>query len=164
MRLLQWLSVDLKRLFHGRGLILATLLMPIVGMLMFSSVLAPMLAIQTDLRIPYAICNMDKSKQGQRLVSMVMNSESLRETSKGYPVADEQAGYQLLREGRVGVLVCIPEDFYQTMSRGEDPRLWIISYPEHSFDQTMVCLTLDGSFLAFVMVAAICVAFSILHI
>ena len=82
MRLLQWLSVDLKRLFHGRGLILATLLMPIVGMLMFSSVLAPMLAIQTDLRIPYAICNMDKSKQGQRLVSMVMNSESLRETSK----------------------------------------------------------------------------------
>ncbi len=148
MRLRQWLSVDLKRLFRGRGLILATLLMPIVGMLVFGSVLAPMLAIQTDLRIPYAICNMDKSKQGQRLVSMVMNSESLREMSKGYPVPDEETGCKLLQEGRVGVLVCIPADFYQTMSCGEDPSLRLISYPEHGFDQTMVRLTLDGSLRA----------------
>lgn len=148
MTLREWLTVDLKRLFRGRGLILATLLLPLLGLMVFGSVAAPMLAIEKDLRVSYAICNMDDSETVRQFVRLMTNSESLRELGTVYPVADEETGYRLLQEGRVGVLVFIPEGFYQKMSAGEDPVVQLVSYPAHSFEQTMVRLTLDGSLRA----------------
>ena len=43
MRLRQWIVLDMRRLFRSRKLVAATLLTHLVGQLVFSSVVAPML-------------------------------------------------------------------------------------------------------------------------
>jgi hypothetical protein len=145
MRLRQWIALDTRRLFRGRKLIAATVLMPLLGILVFASVVVPLLLNAEDIRVPYAICNEDKSEPVRQFVSLMTNSESLRELAAAYPVEDAETGYELLRTGRVGVLVHIPADFYQTMSAGQDPALRLVAYPVHSFEQTMVRITLEGS-------------------
>jgi len=148
MRLRQWIVLDMRRLFRSRKLVAATLLTPLVGLLVFSSVVAPMLLTGNNLRVPYAICNEDKSESVRQFVSMMTNSESLRDLAAAYPVDDLEIGYELLQAGRVGVLVHIPDGFYETMSAGQDPVVQLIAYPAHSFEQTMVRITLDGSLRA----------------
>ncbi|HHX59067.1 MAG TPA: ABC transporter permease, partial [Candidatus Moranbacteria bacterium] len=148
MRLRQWIALDMRRLFRSRQLIAATLFTPLLGLLVFASIVAPLLLTGSDLRVPYAICNEDKSEPVRQFVSLMTNSESLRELAAAYPVEDVETGYELLGAGRVGVLVHIPADFYQTMSAGQDPVVRLIAYPAHSFEQTMVRITLDGSLRA----------------
>ena len=148
MTLWKWLVLDMKRLFRGWGLVLATLLAPLAGLLVFASVVAPLLMTGHDLRVPYAICNEDSSEPVRQFVGMMVNADSMRELAAAYPVADAETGYKLLQEGKVGVLVHIPEDFYQTMNAGQDPVVSLIAYPSHSFEQTMIRITLDGSLRA----------------
>lgn len=145
MKFWQWLIMDIKRLFRGRGLVLASLLTPLAGLAVFSSVVAPMLTLGNQLKVPYAICNEDESEPVRQFVSLMTNSESMKELGTPFPVKDVDIGYRLLKEGKVGVLVHIPKDFYQTMSAGEDPVVSLIAYPIHSFEQTMVSITLESS-------------------
>ncbi len=144
MSLWRWTALDLKRLFQGRGLILATLITPLIGLMIFASVVAPMLVSGEKLSIPYAICNEDGSEPVRQFVRLLTNAESLRELGTAYPVNDLQTGYELLESGRVSVLIHIPADFFAKISAGGDPAAYIIASQAHGFERSMVRMTVDG--------------------
>ncbi len=144
MSLWQWIALDLKRLLRGRALLLATLVTPLVGLMVFASVVTPMLLADDKLRIPYAICNEDGSEPVRQFVRLLTNSESLKDIAEAYPVKDLQAGYELLESGNVSALVHIPADFYSTISEGGDPAAYIIAAESHGFEQSMIRITVDS--------------------
>ncbi|NCB30565.1 MAG: ABC transporter permease [Clostridia bacterium] len=148
MSLRSFIYLDIKRLFNSGRTALFALLAPLLGLLVFGSVVAPMLAGSPEMVIPYAVCNEDGSEAVTLFINLISRSESLRDLSAMYPVADLETGYRLLESGQVLVLVHIPQDFYQRITRGEDAQVELTAYPAHTFEQTMIFLTLDGALSA----------------
>ncbi len=144
MSLWRWIALDLKRLFRGRALILATLITPLVGLMVFASVVAPMLLEEKRIIIPYAICNEDSSEPVRQFVRLLTNAESLKSLTAVYPVKDMQTGYELLASGNVSLLVHVPADFYTDISTGGNPAMYIIASEAHSFEQSIVRITVDS--------------------
>lgn len=148
MSLFRLLILDIKRLLgHGKAGLLA-LLAPLGALLVFAAVVVPLLAGSGSLAAPYAICNEDESEPVALFINLLANSESLRDISAAYPVDDMEAGFDLLEQGKVSVVVHIGKDFYQRLLAGKDAQVDLYAYPSHAFEQTMISLTLNNALAA----------------
>ncbi|NLF80138.1 MAG: ABC transporter permease [Clostridia bacterium] len=145
---LNLLILDIKRLLgHGKAGVLA-LVAPLAALLVFAAIIVPLLAGSGSLAAPYAICNEDQSEPVELFINLLANSESLRDISTAYPVDDIMAGFDLLEQGKVSVVVHIGEDFYQRLLKGENAQVSLYAYPSHAFEQTMISLTLNHALAA----------------
>ncbi len=144
MSLWQWLALDMKRLFRGRALVLATLITPLIGLMIFSAIVAPMLVSGEKLIIPYAICNEDDSEPVRQFVRLLTNAESLKEIAAAYPVNDLKTGYELLEAGRVSVLVHVPADLYARISAMDDTTVNIIANEAHGLERSMIRVIVES--------------------
>ncbi len=149
MRVGFWIRTDLKRVFRGWKPVVAAMLTPLFGLLLFAAILAPLLLdAGRDLRLPYAVVNEDESEPVRQFIRLMVHSESLQEVARAYPIKDVKTGHELLQAGKVTVLVHVPDDFYETMEAGRNPEVTLAAYDSHSFERSMIWITLDGSLRA----------------
>ncbi len=144
----EWFTTELKRLFRGKELILATLLTPVLGILVFTLVVAPILTQNKgNTKIFFGFVNMDQSESIKNIIQLVFNSKTIHDVAVAYPFSDPETGLQMLRDGKISVLAYVPEDFYEKLQNNEESELYLTSYTSHSFDQNMFKIIIDGSLI-----------------
>ncbi len=129
----------MKRLFRGRELILTTLLTPLLGIIVFVLVVGPLLSqTKGETKIFFGLVNDDNTEEVTTLVQSIVNSDTLRDLAVVYPLSDKETGLKLLSEGKIGVLVYVPEGIYEDIYSDRETYIELTSYTSHSFEQLLL--------------------------
>jgi len=142
---MRFMIYDLKRMFSGKALVLMCLLSPIIVVLVFSTIIVPMIFTAKGLHFNLAICDEDKGREVNQFITQMVNSKSLADMVSVYPVSTVDDGLELVEGGDVSVLVYIPQNFFADMQKGTEVKVSIISTKAHSLEATLISMTMDSS-------------------
>ena len=142
---MRFLIYDLKRMFSGKALVFLCLLSPILVVFIFSTVISPMIFTAKGLHFNLAICDEDKSEAVNEFITQMLNSQALADIVTMYPVETVDAGLELIKSGDISVLVHIPSDLFESMRKGNEVKVEIISTKAHSLEANLITMTLDSS-------------------
>ncbi|MFB0919371.1 MAG: ABC transporter permease, partial [Oscillospiraceae bacterium] len=129
---MRFLVYDLKRMFSGKALVLLCLLSPIIIVLIFSTVVSPMLFTAKGLHYNLAICDEDGSEAVVEFITQMLNSQALKEIVTSYPVKTVDDGIALVESGDISVLVHIPQGLFSDMRDGRQVKVELISTKAHA--------------------------------
>ena len=142
---MRFLLFDLKRIFSGKGLVLMCLLSPILVVLLFSTVVAPMIFTAKGLHFNLAICDEDKSEEVNQFINQMINSEALADIVDVYPVSNVDIGLELVENGEVSVLIHIPNNFFNDLRKGENLNVPVYATKSHSLESRIIAMSLNSS-------------------
>ena len=142
---MRFLLFDLKRIFSGKGLVLMCLLSPILVVLLFSTVVAPMIFTAKGLHFNLAICDEDKSEEVNQFINQMINSQALADIVDVYPVSTVDIGLELVEDGEVSVLIHIPNNFFNDLRKGEDLDVPVYATKSHSLESRIIAMSLNSS-------------------
>lgn len=142
---MRFLRYDLKRIFSRKALVVLLLISPVVIILVFSAIVAPMLFTAKGLHFKLAICDEDGSEPVQEFVTQLVNSQALSELVTVYPVTTVEAGTALVQSNDVSVLVHIPAGLFEKMRTGNPVQVSIISTSTHALEAELITMTLESS-------------------
>ncbi len=142
---MRFLLFDLKRIFSGKGLVLMCLLSPILVVLLFSTVVAPMIFTAKGLHFNLAICDEDKSEEVNQFINQMINSQALADIVDVYPVSTVDIGLELVEDGEVSVLIHIPNNFFNDLRKGEDLNVPVYATKSHSLESRIIAMSLNSS-------------------
>jgi len=147
--MIRFFMFDLKRILSGKRLVALLVFTPFVVLLVFSTVIAPMLFTAKDLRFNLAIFDEDGGEAVSQFINQMVGSQALRDIITVYPVYSEELGYKLVLNDSVSVLLHIPPDLFDSMAEGQPVSIDIISTSPHALDAEIITMTL-GSALSIV--------------
>lgn len=148
MKLGRWLLTDLRRLLRSPSLVAAALVIPLLGMLVFSLVLSPMLLSGKETVVKYAICCEDNHPMVRMFISVLAESDSIKGIAVGTEVATKEEGLALLESGECSTLIHVKDGFFEALESWSDPQLDVYAYTDHSFEMTIIRMTMDGALQA----------------
>jgi ABC-2 type transport system permease protein len=103
---------ELRTIFSDAGVLLV-----FVGAVVIYSFFYPLPYLPQVLRdVPVAVVDQDKSPLSRKLIRMIDAHPFLRVTGQAVSVSEAESW---LREGRIGGLIVVPEDFARKIARGE---------------------------------------------
>lgn len=142
---MRFLTYDLKRMFSGKSLVLMCIFSPIVVVLLFSLVVAPMIYTANGLHFNLAICDEDKSEEVNQFIRQMVNSQALADIVDVYPVGSVDIGLTLVENDDVSVLIHIPKDFFENMKNGNMLRVPIYAKKSHALESKLISMSLNSS-------------------
>lgn len=145
---MRFLLYDLKRMFSGKALVLLCLISPVIVVVIFSSILAPMIYTGKGVHFNLAICDEDKSEPVREFITQMVNSQALADLVSVYPVPDVETGKALVESGDVSVLVHIPAGLFEDMRCGRKVEVSIIATKAHNLEAELISMTLNSSLVA----------------
>lgn len=132
-------------MFSGRALVILCLISPIVVVLLFSTIISPMIYTAKGLHFNLAICDEDGSEEVQTFISQMINSQALSEIVNGYPVKTVDDGIALIESGDISVLVHVPSGLFNDIRQGKTVNVDIISTRAHALEANLTSMTLKSS-------------------
>ncbi len=142
---MRFLIYDLKRMFSGKALVFLCLLSPMLVVLIFSTVISPMIFTAQGLHFNLAICDEDKSDAVNEFITTLINSQALADIINVYPVKTVDVGIELIESGDVSVLVHIPKGLFEDMRKGSEVKVSIFSTKSHALEANLITMTLTSS-------------------
>jgi len=148
MKLGKWLLTDLRRLLRSPSLVAAALLIPLLGMLVFSLVLSPMLLAGNDALVTYVLVCEDDHPMVEMFISVLSEADAIKELAVGEQVETLEEGFAQLESGKASTLIHVKDGFFAALEKWESPQLDLYAYNDHSFEMTMIRMTMDGALQA----------------
>lgn len=142
---MRFLVYDLKRMFSGKKLVLLCLISPIIVVMIFSTIVSPMLFTAKGLHFNLALCDEDKSEEVNQFINQLINSQALADLVSVYPVATVKEGIKLVEDDEVSVLVHIPSGLFANIRNGQEVKATVISTKAHSMEAELILMTLNSS-------------------
>lgn len=144
---MRYLICDLKRLFSKKGMVVMFILAPAVIMLLFVSVIVPMLFTGRGLFFNLAIYQEDNSLEVNSFVYHITHVKSISELTRITEVDSLQEGIDLLEANQVSVFLHIPSDIMPMLQRRETVTIPIYSTKAHAMEQSLITMTLGQALL-----------------
>ena len=144
---MRFLRLDIKRIFGKKGMVSLCLLAPLVIIMIFATIVAPMIITGRGLNYNIAICNEDSSDSVREFINQLVNSEALSDLVNTFPVSDMEAGYELLKGNSVSVLLHIPADSFKNIQAGLPVQIEIIGTKAHALEISLLRMTLRDALL-----------------
>jgi hypothetical protein len=143
----RFLICDIRRLFSRKAMILLCVLAPVVVMLLFASVVAPMMFTGKGLHFNLALYEEDNSLEVRAFIFQLVHSRALEGLVNIREVDSLDAGLQLLERQEVSVVMHIPRDVLEDIRSQKPVEVSIFSTPEHALEQELIRMTLGQSLL-----------------
>lgn len=137
--------LDIKRVFSGKSTALLCVLSPIIVMLIFSTLIAPLIYVSRLTTFRVAICREDPAEAVTIFINQMVNSQALKDLISVYPAATLQQGQGMLARGDVAVLIHVPPDFMQNMEQNQPSRIDIYGGAGHQLEAGILKETLGSS-------------------
>lgn len=139
------LLCDIKRVFAGKGTVALCILAPVVVMLLFSTIIAPLFYRAQIAKFNIGICDQDKSKPVRAFVNQLVNSQALKDLVEVYPADSMQHGKDMVQNGDVLVFVYIPQNLFNDMRAQKPVVVDLLSAPHHQLEASLISMALSNS-------------------
>lgn len=138
------LLLDLKRLFGSGRTLLLCIVLPLVVMLLFTTMLAPLLLTHKRVAATaFAVYNEDGTKTTKQFVNFVANAKSFEGIVSVFSVNSLVEGKQLVETHEASGLLHIPTGFYDAMATGKDVTLDIYGGSTNILECALVLTVLE---------------------
>ena len=142
---MKYILFDLKRTFEKKSLIFVCIISPIIVMLLFGSIVAPLLFTAKITKFNVAIVNDDKSKEVNTFIDQLVNSKALKDLVVSYPAQSVEDGYEMLEKNEVIVLVHIPKELMSSIKTNTKANIELYSIKGHYLETELIKMTLESS-------------------
>ncbi|UOO37467.1 ABC transporter permease [Oscillospiraceae bacterium CM] len=135
---------DLKRIFTSRATVILCLVVPLVVMLLFASVLAPLLVTRARVSVScFVICNDDGTDPSVKFIDYVANSKAFKGVVTISSVKTLDEGLSLIDADKVSGMLYIPSHFYDDLSAGKSVQLQIYGNTYHTLECALVLTAVE---------------------
>ena len=142
---MRFLICDLKRLFSKKAMVALFILAPAAVMVLFSSIVVPMLFTGRGLRFNMALLQEDNSIEVRAFVHAITRGRAIADLVDIREVESLENGFEIMDSGQVSVLVHVPPDIQDSFINRETVVLTIYSTPPHALEQSLIVMTLGES-------------------
>ena len=140
----RFLLYDLKRIFSSRATVILCLLVPLVVMLLFASVVAPLLITRTRVETScVVICDDDGTDVTQDFINYVANSKAFKDLVYISKVDSLEEGQRLIDTGEASGMLYIPKDFYKDFSEGKVVTIEVFGTEFHTMESALVMVAVE---------------------
>ena len=143
------LVYDLKRIFRNKSTVFMYILSPLIVILLFVSVVFPLLMTSKDISFQIAIYNEDQSDVTKEFVQQYVNSYAVQNILTAYPVQSIEQGRALVDEDKVSAFVHVPDQLYDDIVQNQNVNVYVYGKKEHALEISLVEMTM-GSALSIV--------------
>ena len=144
---MRYLICDLKRLFSKKGMVAMFILAPAAVMVLFSSIIVPMLFTGKGLFFNLAIYQEDNSLEVNSFIYHITHSKSISNLTRIIEVDALTDGIDLLESQQVSVLLHIPSDIMPRLQRRETVTIQIYGTRAHAMELSLITMTLGEALL-----------------
>ena len=135
---------DLKRIFSSRATVILCLVVPFIVMLLFSSVVAPLLVTRSRVAASaFAICDEDKSDVTTRFIDYVANSKALKNIVYIFTVETLAEGERLIETDQVSGMLRVPPGLYEDIDAGKDVSLDVYGTTYHLLECALAVIAIQ---------------------
>lgn len=135
---------DLKRIFGSGRTIVLCVVVPLIVMLLFTTVIAPLLVTRSRVDAScFAIYNEDGTAVSKEFIDYVASSKSFEGIVYIFGVDSLDEGLELVRTQEASGLLYIPAGFYDAMSKGMDVSLDIYGSELNILECSLVLTALE---------------------
>lgn len=142
---MKYILFDLKRAFEKKSLIILCVISPVIVMLLFGSIVAPLLFTAKITKFNVAIVNDDKSEEVNVFIDQLVNSKALKDLVVSYPAQSVEDGYEMLEKNEVLVLVHIPKGLMSSIKSNTKTNIELYSIKGHYLESELIKMTLESS-------------------
>lgn len=143
------LVYDLKRIFRNKSTVFMYILSPLIVILLFVSVVFPLLMTSKNISFQIAIYNEDQSDVTKEFVQQYVNSYAVQNILTAYPVQSIEQGRALVDEDKVSAFVHVPDQLYDDIVQNQNVNVYVYGKKEHALEISLVEMTM-GSALSIV--------------
>lgn len=144
---MRYLICDIKRLFSKKGMVALFILAPAVIMMLFASIIVPMLFTGKGLFFNLAIYQEDNSLEVNSFVYHITHVKSISELTRIIEVDSVDEGVELLKTQQVSVFLHIPSDIMPRMQQRETVTVSIFGTQAHAMEVSLITMTLGEALL-----------------
>ncbi len=135
---------DLKRIFMNGRTVVLCIAVPLVVMLLFSSVIAPLLVTRSRVAAScFAVYNEDGTQVTKEFIDYVASSKSFEGIVYLFNTDSLEEGLRLVKNGEVSGLLYIPAGLYDAMLGGEDALLHIYGSEMNILECSLVLVAVE---------------------
>ena len=135
---------DLKRIFSSRATVILCLLVPMVVMLLFASVVAPLIITRARVESSCVmICDDDNTEVTQDFINYVANSKAFKGLVYISKIDTIAEGQKLIADGQATGLLHIPRGFYQDFSDGKAVTIEVFGSEFHTMEAALVMIAVE---------------------
>jgi ABC-2 type transport system permease protein len=142
---MKYIFYDLKRVFESRALVIICIISPIIIMILFGSIVAPLLFTAKITKFNVAIINEDKSKEVAAFLNQMLNSKALEDLVVPYSVNSLDEGIELLESNDVLIVIHIPNNLLDSIKSKKKTYVDLYSQNGHNLEITLIKMTLNSS-------------------
>lgn len=123
------------------------ILAPAAVMMLFASIIVPMFFTGKGMHFSLAIYQEDNSLEVNSFVSNIIRGKAIAELTRITEVAALPDGLKMVENQEVSVLLHIPANVKEHLSRHETVTIKIYSTPSHALEQSLITMTLGQALL-----------------
>lgn len=142
---MKYILFDLKRVFENKVLIIICIISPIITMLLFGSIIAPLLFTAKITKFNVAIINEDKSVEVNTFLNQMLNSQALEDLVVAYPAETIEDAMEMLENQDVLIVIHIPEQLLDSIRLSEKTYIDLYSQKGHDLEIALIKMTLNSS-------------------
>lgn len=144
--MVRFLLCDLKRIFSSRATIVLCIIIPFIVMLLFASVIAPLLITRTRVAAScFVICNDDGTDITKEFINYVANSKAFKGVVYISAIDTVAKGQELIARNEVSGMLYIPKNFYSDLSNGKNVRLEVFGDTFHTLECSLVLVAVESA-------------------
>lgn len=144
--MVRFLLCDLKRIFSSRATIVLCIIIPFIVMLLFASVIAPLLITRTRVAAScFVICNDDGTDITKEFINYVANSKAFKGVVYISAVDTVAKGQELIARNEVSGMLYIPKNFYSDLSNGKNVQLEVFGDTFHTLECSLVLVAVESA-------------------
>jgi hypothetical protein len=144
---MRFLVCDIRRLFSRKAMVVLCVMAPVIVMLLFASIVAPMMFVGRGLHFNMAILQEDSSLEVQAFIFQLLHSQSLADLVTMYPVDSLEKGMEMVERQEASILMHIPPGVMEELRNQHAVKVSIYSTPEHALELSLVSMTLGQSLM-----------------
>lgn len=142
---MKYILFDLKRVFENKVLIIICIISPIITMLLFGSIIAPLLFTAKITKFNVAIINEDKSVEVNTFLNQMLNSQALEDLVVAYPAETIEDAMQMLENQDVLIVIHIPKQLLDSIRLSKKTYIDLYSQKGHDLEIALIKMTLNSS-------------------
>lgn len=143
--MIRFLKYDMKRYFGNKKIIILYMVAPILVMLLFTSIVAPLLFTAEITKFNIAIYNEDKSEPVNIFIDQLVNSKALKDLVVAYPTNSIKDGLAMVAAKEVVVFIHVPKNLFNNIRKQKESYVNLYSTHGHQLETTLIKMTLNSS-------------------
>jgi hypothetical protein len=137
--------LDIRRLFSRKSMVALCILSPVLVMILFASILMPLLFTGRGLHFNLAMLQEDDSLEVRFFITQLVNSHALADVVTLIPVDSLESGLELLERQEASVLMHVPPRVLENIRNHSPIHISIIGTEAHALEQSLIAMTLGQS-------------------